>query len=84
LSTTGATGVGVSVLTGAGVIGVVGVTSAFGVTTQLASKVAPLGVVVGACGVTGAGVTGAGACVCQACGVTLVQTAGISQALAIF
>lgn len=68
-------GVGVGVATG--------VTGVAGVTVQSAFIVAPLGVVDDVTG-AGGGVVGVGACVCQACGVALVQTAGIVPALAIF
>jgi len=71
-STVGSTFVGVTGFTGSigftSVVGVAtgdggGVTGATGagVTSQLASKVAPLGVIVGAGGVTGAGGFGVGA-----------------------
>ena len=89
MSTTGVTAVGVAGVgadvsaTGVGVVGIVGVDGVVGVTgggatVQSALNVAPLGVVVGA-----VGKTGVGACVCPACGVTLVQTCGIVQTLAI-
>lgn len=66
---TGSGGFTSAVTTGAVVVGGVA-----GVTVQSAFIVAPLGVVDE---VTGAG-GGVGACVCSACGVTLVPTAGLS------
>lgn len=70
-------------VTGGGVVVVTGVTGVAGVTVQSEFIVDPFGVVDEVIG-AGGGVVGVGACVCPACGVTLVQTAGIVPALAIF